>query len=421
MRSMNLINPLHTHCLPFFNIRYAILIVALIINGVARAQKTDKFMGEIVNYDETTVPKYKLPPLLQTEKGEQIKTIAAWEKKRRPELLELFGEHVYGRTPKEFDSVSFKLTNENVSAMQGKAKLKEVLVTAWNKGHAISFPVVLFIPNKRRGPVPAFLLINNRSKRNTDPSRNERSTFWPAEMVIDSGYAIAAFHNGDIAPDKKDSYQHGLLENLFPEELQKDNGMKAIGAWAWAASRVLDYLQKEKEIDPKRIAIVGHSRGGKTALWAGAQDQRFAMVFNSCSGNSGAALSRRKYGETVSLINKQFGHWFNNNYKNYSNKVDSLPVDQHMLIALVAPRPVYTTNATQDRWADPYGSFLSNVNAQPAYKLYGSKLALPKEMPKVGDPIISSTIGYHFREGAHDLNVYDWTNFIRFANYNYKK
>ncbi|MFA4871093.1 MAG: alpha/beta hydrolase-fold protein [Pedobacter sp.] len=350
-----------------------------------------------------------------------MKTIAEWEYKRRPEILELFEEHIYGRTPVGFDSVSFKLTNEKASAMEGRAHLKEVLITAWNKGRSISFPMVLFIPNKRKGPVPAFLLINNRSRRNTDPGRLEKSTFWPAEMVIDSGYAIAAFHNGDVAPDRKDRYQQGLLEQLFPEELEKDNGMKAIGAWAWAASRVMDYLQTDKDIDSKKVAIVGHSRGGKTALWAGAQDRRYAMVFNSCSGNSGAALARRKYGETISLINKQFGHWFNNNYKKYSNKVDSLPVDQHMLIGLIAPRPVYTTNATQDRWADPYGSFLSNVNAKPVYELYRQKVVLPKEMPAVGSPIVESTIGYHFREGAHDLNVYDWTNFIRFANYNYKK
>ena len=396
------------------------LLACILLSSSVYAQiKTDKFMGEIVNYDETTVPKYTLPPLLKTEKGEKVKNVATWERKRRPEILSLFEEHIYGQMPSKFDSLNFKMTNEKADAMDGKAHLKEIQITVWNKGNSVSFPVVLFIPNKRSKPAPAFLLINNRGKRNTDATRVNKSTFWPAEMIIDSGYAIAAFHNADVAPDRKETYQNGILKQLFPEELEKNNGMKAIGSWPWAASRVMDYFLTDKDIDAKRVAIVGHSRGGKTALWAGAQDQRFAMVFNSCSGSTGAALARRKYGETVSLINKQFGHWFNNNYKKFSNNVDSLPIDQHMLIGLIAPRPVYTTNATQDRWADPYGSFLSSLNAKPVYDLYHQEVTLPKDMPQINKPIINSTIGYHFREGAHDLNVYDWNNFIRFANFNY--
>ena len=408
----------HFH-LNYIRNKIGALLASILFSSSLYAQKTDKFMGEIVNYDETTVPKYTLPALLQTTKGEKVKNMATWEKKRRSEILSLFEENIYGQMPSKFDSLNFNVTNEKADAMEGKAHLKEIQITVWNKGNSISFPLVLFVPNKRAKPAPVFLLINNRGKRNTDPTRVNKSTFWPAEMIIDSGYAIASFHNADVAPDHKESYQNGLLTQLFPEELAKDNGMKAIGSWAFAASRVMDYFLTDKDIDAKRVAIVGHSRGGKTALWTGAQDQRFAMVFNSCSGNSGAALSRRKYGETVSLINKQFPHWFNNNYKKFSNKVDSLPVDQHMLIGLIAPRPVYTTNATQDRWADPYGSFLSLLNAKPVYDLYHQKTTLPNDMPQVNHPIINSTIGYHFREGAHDLNVYDWTNFIRFANYNY--
>jgi hypothetical protein len=145
------------------------------------------------------------------------------------------------------------------------------------------------------------------------------------------------------------------------------------------------------------------------------------MVFSSCSGNSGAALSRRKYGETISLINKQFGYWFAGNYGKYSKRENELPVDQHMLIALMAPRPVYTTNAVEDRWADPRGSYLSLVNAAPVYHLYGKKPALSMEPPAVNTPIINSVIGYHLRTGIHDLNVYDWENFIRFADYHYRK
>ncbi|RZK58500.1 MAG: acetylxylan esterase [Pedobacter sp.] len=395
------------------------LLICILLSSNLYAQKTDKFMGEIVNYDETTVPKYTLPALLKTTKGAKVKNVSIWETKRRPEILSLFEENIYGQIPNKFDSLKFKITNRQDNAMGGKALLKEVQITVWNDSNSVSFPVVLFIPSKQTKPSPVFLLINNRSKKNTDPTRLQKSTFWPAEMVIDSGYAIASFHNADIAPDRKDSYQNGILKQLFPQELEKENGMKAIGSWAWAASRVMDYFMTDKDVDAEKVAIVGHSRGGKTALWAAAQDQRFSMVFSSCSGSTGASLARRKYGETVSLVNKQFGYWFNNNYKKYSNNVDSLPVDQHMLIGLIAPRPVYTTNATQDRWADPYGSFLSLVNATPIYRLYGKKVELPQSMPQINNPIINSAVGYHFREGAHDLNIYDWTNFIKFSNFNY--
>ena len=251
------------------------LLALILFSGSLYAQKTDKFMGEIVNYDESTVPAYTLPDILLTTKGERVKNPAIWEKKRRPELLALFEEHVYGKTPGSFDSLKFMVTHEKADAMQGRAHLKEIKITAWNKGNSISFPVVLFIPNKRNKPAPVFLLINNRSSRNTDPTRAEKSTFWPAEQIIDSGYAIAAFHHADVAPDRKDSYQNGVLAHLFPAELEKDNGMKAIGVWAWAASRVIDYFKTDKAIDFNKVALVGHSRGGKTALWAAASGSTF--------------------------------------------------------------------------------------------------------------------------------------------------
>ncbi|WP_207534382.1 alpha/beta hydrolase family protein [Desertivirga arenae] len=382
------------------------------------AQKTDKFMGEIVNYDEESVPDYTLPDVLKMKNGKFVKNVADWEKKRRAEVLNLFEEHVYGRMPKAFDSIRFEVSKEDQNAMGGRAHLKEIAVIVWNKGNSINIPVVLFTP-KGKGPAPLFLLINNRSKRNTDPTRERKSTFWPAETVIDSGYAIAAFNINDVAPDNKENYRNGVLNLLYPEQLETSDGMRAIGAWAWAASRVMDYFKTDKEVDFKRVAIVGHSRGGKTALWAGAQDQRFAMVFSSCSGSTGASLARRQYGETISLINKQFGYWFNDNYKQYSKNVNSLPVDQHMLIASIAPRPVYTTNATLDRWADPRGSYLALLNARPVYDLYKKRSALVPDLPSVNSPIVNSIIGYHYREGIHDLNAYDWEKFIRFANFHY--
>ena len=370
------------------------------------------------NYDETKVPSYTLPEVLKTSTGQIIKNMADWENKRRAEILSLFENNVYGQMPKDYDSLGFIINNESGNAMNGKARLKEVTLSIWKAGKSVNIGVTLFIPNQVKKPAPVFLLVNNRSKRNTSPSRDTLSEFWPAEMVIDSGYAIAAFHVSDAAPDDKVNYVNGVLK-LYPEQINADNGMKAIGAWAWAASKVLDYFEKDKNIDATRVSIVGHSRGGKAALWAGAQDKRFAMVFSNCSGNTGAALSRRKFGETVKRINDQFPHWFANNYKKYNDNEAALPVDQHMLVALIAPRPLYTTNASKDLWADPKGSYLSLKNAEKAYDVYGKVSSLSLNPPALNSPVIHSILGYHNREGIHDLTAYDWDNFIRFANYHY--
>lgn len=370
------------------------------------------------NYDEAKVPAYTLPEVLKTVEGNTVKDKASWEKKRRPEILTLFENHVYGQMPKAFDSLTFVVTNDVAMAMEGKAHLKEVTITSWKANKSVSLYLTLFIPHNAKKPVPAFLLINNRDKENTDPNRTIKSDFWPAEMVIDSGYAVAAFQVGDAAPDDKDTFQHGVLA-LYPEQLRAANGMRAIGAWAWAASRVMDYFQHDKAIDAKRVAVVGHSRGGKAALWAGAQDERFAIVFSNNSGNTGAALSRRKFGETVKVINDQFPHWFTDNYKVYNENEAALPVDQHMLISLIAPRPVYVTSASKDLWADPKGSYLSLIHAQKAYALYQKHSALPPEPPAINNPVTHSFLGYHNREGVHNLTAYDWKNFIRFADYHF--
>lgn len=367
------------------------------------------------NYDESKVPSYTLPDVLTTANGKTIKNSADWEQTRRPELLQLFANNIYGQMPTTFDSIRFTITNDDANAMDGKAHLKQVTIAVWNNNKQVAIHLVLFTPNNRPKPAPAFLLINNREDSTMDPTRKVQSEFWPAEMVIDSGYAIAAFQVNDAAPDDKDNYQNGVLQ-LYPEQLQADNGMKAIGAWAWAARRVMDYFEKDKDIDATKVTLVGHSRGGKTALWAGANDRRFAIVISNCSGNTGAALSRRKFGETIKKINEVFPYWFNNNYKKYNDNEAALPVDQHELLALIAPRPLYVTSATEDLWADPKGMYLALQNAQPAYELYNKRAALPAEPPAANMPIIHSVLGYHQRAGIHDLTKYDWSNFIQFAN-----
>jgi hypothetical protein len=372
------------------------------------------------NYDETKVPSYTLPAVLKTANNTQVTNKNRWEKVRRPEILQLFEENIYGQMPKRYSSLKHSVTKKDATAMNGRATMKHVLLEVFNNGKSVKINLVLFVPNNTKKPVPAFLLINNRGTDNTDPTRVKKSEFWPPEMLIDSGFAIAAIHVADLAPDDKVKYVDGVLQ-LYPDQINADDGMKAIGAWAWGASRVMDYFEKDKDIDSKKVAIVGHSRGGKASLWAAAEDQRFALCITNCSGNTGAALARRQFGERINRINTSFPHWFNNNYKKYNNNENALPVDQHMLISLIAPRPVYATNASKDLWADPTGTFLSLKNAEKVYSLYGIKSNLPATPPGINKPVIQSHLAYHNREGDHDLMEYDWNNFIKFANYHYKK
>ncbi|WP_082216165.1 glucuronyl esterase domain-containing protein [Dyadobacter psychrophilus] len=364
------------------------------------------------NYDEAKVPAYVLPPLLKTTAGQEVKSKKMWEDVRRPEILRLFEDNIYGQMPKDYDSIRYTLKNGDRAAMNGKATLKEVAVQVYRNRKSVQINVVMFVPNHAKKPAPVFVLINNRGRENTDPTRKVKSGFWPAEMVIDSGYAVAAFHVSDLAPDNKDTFINGVLQ-LYPEQLEADNGMKAIGAWAWGASRVMDYFENDKDIDPKNVIVVGHSRGGKASLWAAAQDQRFAVCVTNCSGNTGAALARRQFGERITRINTTFPHWFNNNYKKFNANENQLPVDQHMLIALIAPRPLYATNASKDLWADPTGTFLALKKAEEVYALYGMRSKLPANPPAINAPVPYAPLAYHNREGEHDLTAYDWGNFIR--------
>jgi hypothetical protein len=371
------------------------------------------------NYDETKVPEYVLPDALKTTAGKLIRNKREWERSRRSEILTLFENNIYGEMPTSYDSISYSIINENKTTMEGKGHLKEVLIEVFRQRKSVKINLVLFVPNNVTKPVPVFVLINNRGKENMDPARITKSDFWPAELVVDAGYAMAAFHVDDLAPDNKDRFRDGVLR-LYPEQLDADNGMRAIGAWAWGASRVMDYFENDPLIDKEKVVVVGHSRGGKASLWAAAQDERFAICVTNCSGNTGAALARRQFGERVADINAAFPHWFNNNYKKFNNNENLLPVDQHMLISLIAPRPIYATNASEDLWADPRGTFLSLKNAEPVFLLYGLKSDLPTVPPGIDHPVIQSPIAYHNRAGKHNLTVYDWTNFIKFADHHFK-
>ena len=362
---------------------------------------------------------YTLPDPLLSQAGRKITTAAEWEKSRRPEVLELFREHVYGRVPTTPYRQTFTVVNENPRAMNGAATLKQIAIKIEaDGGKPVTINLSLFIPNARTKPAPAFLLICNRSIDNIDPTREKKSEFWPAEEGIARGYAMAAFFNGDVAPDKKDSHDqgiHGLLNRGTPAP----DAWGTLAAWAWGASRCLDYLQTNPAIAKDQVAVIGHSRGGKTALWAGAEDQRFALVCSNDSGCGGAALSRRKTKEkeTLPVINRAFPHWFNANFKTYNGREADLPVDQHMLVALMAPRAVAVHSSEQDLWADPRGEFLSVVHARPVFQLFGKQaLGAAPQMPAIDEPMHGDVAHYHIRDGKHNLTLVDWTSYWDFAD-----
>jgi hypothetical protein len=374
----------------------------------------------VPNYDESKVPDFILPDVLRAENGTAVKNKRQWENMRRLEVLRLFEDHVYGKVPKDFDAISFTLVNEDKEAMGGLAHLKEVKIDVRRNRNTVSINLVMFVPNNVDRP-GVFLLINHRDISNTDPSRNTKAGYWPAELVVQRGYAIAAFHVSDVAPDNKDTFHQEVLTKLYPEQLGQKNGMMALGAWGWGASRIMDYLQKDKSVDASKVAVIGHSRSGKASLWCGAQDTRFAMVISNQSGCGGAALTRRMFGETLLRMNSVFPHWLTENNMMYDDNVDASPVDQHMLMALIAPRAVLVGSAQEDLWADPKGEFLSLKYAEPVYRLYKIAPLPVNEHPGPDSPVQSTHMSYHMRTGKHDLTPYDWEQYINFADKYYRK
>ncbi len=356
------------------------------------------------------MPAYVLPDPLQG-----VANAADWTSRRRPELLELFRTHVYGRVPSTPFTTAFKVVERNPAALAGTATLKRVDVTLSRGPEALTIKLVLFTP--RKTPAPTFLLICNRGVENIDPTRAKKSPFWPAEEVVARGYGIAAFFNGDVDPDKHDGFKDGA-HRLLDVEPRGPDAWGTIAAWAWGASRALDYLATDADVDPARVAVIGHSRGGKTALWAAAQDERFWMAVSNDSGNTGAALSRRRFDgkESVARINKAFPHWFCATYQSYGGREDALPVDQHQLLALMAPRALAVGSADQDRWADPRGEFLSTSRAGAVWGLFGKKALGDAGMPPVGKALNGDGVHYHLREGKHDLTLHDWERYLDFAD-----
>ncbi|MCK4992811.1 MAG: acetylxylan esterase, partial [Bacteroidales bacterium] len=384
-----------------------------------------------------------LPELLRSESGLSIGSATQWEDIRRSELLELFREHVYGRVPLSDLSIVHRLVFEDREALHGKAIQKEVVLEVCKGADTLKISVLIFLPKNQDHAVPLFLGLNfygNQSihpdpqisitdswvmkndefgivdHRATEASRGVRYHRWPVELILSRGYGLATICIGDIDPDFDDGFRNGIQGLLDPEVSERGpDSWGSIAAWAWGLSRAMDYFETDVEIDQHRVAVMGHSRLGKTSLWAGAQDERFAMVISNNSGCGGAALSRRPFGERVSNINTSFPHWFAARFHDYNNNEVALPVDQHMLMALVAPRPLYVASALEDKWADPHGEYISLYHGSSAYRLYDKEISLSPQIPPLNQPLNSGSMGYHNRSGKHDVTRYDWEQYLDFA------
>ncbi|WP_268034482.1 dienelactone hydrolase family protein [Algoriphagus sp. PAP.12] len=366
------------------------------------------------NYDESKVPSLALPDLFVSESGKIIQSADEWEDIRRPEIFQLFQQEVYGEIPKDFDKISFKLAQESLNPYPELAKLEEVDITVERNGNSHTMRINLFIPRVGKGPFPVILLINHRAKY--PDGRLSEDEYWPVEELVKRGYATASFHAETVAPDNKDTYHNGIISNLYPEQIEKPDGLKALGAWGWGAMRAMDYFVQHPEIDSEKSAIVGHSRSGKSALWTSANDPRWAITYSNESGCGGAALSKRKYGETVQVINTSFPHWFNENFKKYNNNEESLPLDQHMLLSLIAPRALYVASAKGDQWADPKGEYLSlQIGSRVQTDIYQKNSSFETDFESISKPIHLENAGYHIREGKHSLKWEDWGIFLEFA------
>ena len=387
------------------------------------------------NFDEAKVAPYTEPDPLVFNDGKRVKNASDW-KKRREEILRVYETEVYGRTPRKKVGTAFR-AGAAETALEGKALRKQVTILFNGKEDGPKASLLIYTPAAAKGPVPAFLGLNfagnhtvsadsgialgkvwirGKESDATDAQRGSSVQQWQVEKILAHGFGLATIYYGDIEPDFDGGISRGVRPLFFKagQTAPEPDEWGAIGAWAWGLSRAVDYLEADKSVDAKRIALMGHSRMGKTAMWAAAQDPRFAIVISNESGKGGASLFRRTYGETIEHLNVAFPHWFCGNFKKYNDQPEQLPVDQPELAALIAPRPLYIASAEEDRGSDPKGEFLSGVAVGPVYELLGKQGLGTSEMPGLHQPVMH-TVGYHIRAGKHDVTEYDWEQYVGFA------
>ena len=388
------------------------------------------------NYDEAQVGEFTLPDPLAGSEGLRVTNSNQWLATRRPEILELYREFIFGHSPAPWTNVGFQVWETRTNALGGKAIRKQIeinfsrtaggplahllLYTPVGKPHCPTFLCLQFNGNYTviNDPAIAILPVWNwktgQPAMPKNPVRGEASRNWKISETLARGYGIAILDYREIEPDLPGGagFPYGVRKN-YPDPAT--NSWGAISAWAWGASRALDYLSTDPDVDAERVILQGHSRLGKTVLWAGAQDTRFAAVIASCSGEMGAALSRRDYGETVDDVCQRFPYWMSGSFLQFSNRWNSLPVDSHFLLSLIAPRPLFLSTGSEDRWGDPRGEFLAARAAAPVYELFGQSGLTETEFPPLDQPL-RHTVWFNCHTGKHDVLPTDWDLYLDFAD-----
>lgn len=352
------------------------------------------------NLDESKVPPY-------AEQNFALTTTKDWETTQRPALQKLFAQNVYGQIP----AISIPLKVQATTATTTDIGIKKELTLFFSPTDTTArLHLVLWLPPNAKGKVPVFVGYSF-----TPNEQTQTSSQWPIKEILKRGYAVAYAWYWDIEPDRADGWQTGIRTRLADKLKIQPWDWSAMSAWAWGLSRMADYLVTNTAIDKNKLIVIGHSRLGKAALWAAANDKRFAMAISNESGEGGAALGKRDYGETIAIINDKFNWWFGANYKQYGSDPATMPTDQYQLLALIAPRPLYVASAVGDQWSDPKGEFLSAHLADPVWHLYSKKGLETAEMPALEHPV-GETIRYHIRNGKHDVMLYDWQEYMNFAD-----
>jgi hypothetical protein len=403
-----------------------VLLCAVALSAGAEQAKENDF--DIV-YDEARVPAYQLPPLLLSAEGAPITTAEEWRVIRRPQILSLFSNLVYGSVPQLAEPIetAFEVVETDPDFMDGKATRKDVEIRFSNSKGKAEMRIIVFVPNDAVGPVPALMLHsfdNTRTAFKAHPKEaNKLWNGWPIGELFDHGFGFVAVYQQDLVGHNEVEFQRGIHPLFYRDgqSFPKANEWGVLTAVAWGAMRALDYLETDADVDASRVAIMGHSKMGKAALWTAAQDERFAAAISAQSGCAGAALWRRKSGETLEKMVTRFPYWLCRNAWKFTGQEDDLPVDQHMLLALIAPRPLYVMSGEDDGWADPRGEYLSAYHASEVYRLLGKTGLASEASPPLGEAIMESDVGYHVRGGGHSVDDYDWARAFEFLQQHLSK
>jgi hypothetical protein len=381
-----------------------------------------KATGHVSNYSEDKVGDYRLPNPLLTSDQLLIETAEEWRKRRRPEILKFFRDEIYGAVPANAPKVAWEVTETDESARKGTAVMRRVVGRMGDRKDGPRINLTVYTPAKAKGPVPVLLNLTFAMGPGGKPPGGKPGGFDLVEETLSRGWGYAALGYTDIQPDRPDRWTEGVIGLTLKEGQTKPaaNEWGTISAWAWGLSRAIDYFETDKSVSAKRIAISGASRLGKTVLWASAQDERVAAVFAAVPGEMGASLIRRDWGETLDDMAERFGYQFAGNLQKWVGKWNDLAVDQHMLIALSAPRPVLVSGGVKDQWSDPKGQFLALVAAGPVYRLLGAKDLGVTEMPALDKPVADGSLAYHYHSGGHTVLPADWKTFFDFADRHFK-